>query len=69
MGVIVTTRPRAGYGYYDTYCNLGFRSLDIYLDHLYDYDHPAIIQVLDRYGYPVASCSYQDGAWVVIENY
>lgn len=46
-----------------------FRNLDIYLDHLYDYDHPAIIQVLDGYGNPVASCSYQDGAWIVVDNY
>lgn len=67
--MVISTWPRTGYRYYDEYCGTGFRNLDIYLDHLYGYDHPAVIQVLDGYGNPVASCNYRDGSWVVIEAY
>lgn len=61
--------PRVGYRYYDPYCDLSFPNLDIYLDHTYDYDHLPIANVIDRYGYVVASCDYRDGAWVVTESY
>ena len=69
LGVVISSVPRYGYDYYDDYCGIRFRNLGVYLDHTYDYDHPAVIQVLDGSGYPVASCRYDGGAWIVYQSY
>lgn len=66
LGFVIATVPTYDYRYYDPYCEIGFDDLDDYYDHCYGHDHPGVILVVDyRSGYPIASCVYQGGSWVV----
>jgi hypothetical protein len=59
-----------GYRFYDPYCEMGFNSLDEYYDHAYDEGHPEVVLLLDaRSGYPIATCTFDDGRWVVDDCY
>lgn len=70
LGVVIGSRPSYGYRYFDPYCDMGFRNLGVYYDHCDAYGHPDVIQVLDiRSGYPIASCAYRGGDWVVDDCY
>lgn len=66
IGFVISTVPTYDYRYYDPYCDVGFSDLDEYYDHCCDDGHPDVILVMDYHsGYPIASCVYQDGSWVV----
>ena len=66
LGFVIATVPTYDYRYFDPYCDIGFGDLDDYYDHCYDLGHPDVILVMDyRSGYPIASCVYQEGYWVV----
>lgn len=68
-GFVIRSAPPSGYRYYDGYCDMIFRNLDIYLDHLYEYDHPSIVQIVDvRSGYTVGTCRYEGGTWVMFDD-
>ena len=70
LGFVIGSVPSYGYRYFDPYCDMGFTDLDVYYDHCYDHGHPDAILVLDiRSGYPIASCAYHDGYWVVDDCY
>ena len=64
VGPAITNLPPAGYYYYDPYCDRSFSSLDVYLDHLDDGDHPRRIQVIDfDTGYPAYAYRYRGDRW------
>jgi hypothetical protein len=66
LGFVIGAEPSYGYRYYDPYCDEGFDDVDDYYDHCYRYGHPDVILVVDYdSGYPIASCIYQGGYWVV----
>lgn len=70
VGYGIASVPYRGYSYYDTYCDQSWYDLDLYLDHVYEYGHPSVIQVIDVHtGYPVAWSDYRDGEWAVIGVY
>jgi hypothetical protein len=70
LGFTIGMVPSYGYRYYDPYCDMEFNDLGAYYDHCDDYDHPDAILVLEIHsGYPIASCAYHDGYWVVDDCY
>lgn len=70
LGVFIGVVPSYGFRYFDPYCDIGFRSLDSYYDHCHYHGHPDVIQVISiRSGYPIASCAYRGGDWVVDDCY
>ncbi len=70
LGIVIGSVPWYGYRYFDPYCDLEFRNLDIYYDHCYDHGHAETILVLDRRSdHPFASCIYRDGDWVIDDCY
>ena len=70
LGFVIATVPSYGYRYFDPYCDMGFSHLDAYYDHCHEYGHPGAILVVDIHsGYPIASCAYDDGYWVVDDCY
>lgn len=70
LGFVIGSVPSYGYRYFDPYCDMGFSNLGIYYDHCDDYGHPDAILVLDmQSGYPIASCAYRGGYWVVDDCY
>lgn len=70
LGVVIGSVAPYGYRYFDPYCDRGFHDLDLYYDHCHYHDHPSAILVLDfRSGYPIASCAYDGGYWVVDDCY
>lgn len=70
LGFVIGAVPSYGYRYFDPYCDMGFGHLDDYYDHCHAHGHPGAILVVDvRSGYPIASCAYSDGYWVVDDCY
>jgi len=70
LGFVIGAAPSYGYRYFDPYCDMGFSHLDAYYDHCHEYGHPDAILVVDIHsGYPIASCAYDDGYWVVDDCY
>jgi len=69
LGFVIGLVPSYGYRYFDPYCDIGFSHLSAYYDHCYDRGHPEVILVVDASGYPIATCVYRDGAWVVDDRY
>lgn len=66
LGIAIASVPSYGYSYYDPYCDIEFSDLDAYYDHCCDHGHPEAILVLDVHsGYPIATCAYDDGYWLV----
>ncbi len=56
--------PPDGYYYFDPYCDETFPSLDGYLRHLRDVDHPQVIELMDQStDEPVGSFEYVNGGW------
>jgi len=70
LGVFIGVVPSYGYRYFDPYCDIGFHDLDVYYDHCHYHGHPDVIQVIHiSSGYPIASCVYDGGGWVVDDCY
>jgi len=70
LGFVIGLVPSYGYRYFDPYCDISFSHLGAYYDHCYDCSHPEVILVVDANGgYPIATCGYRDGAWVVDDRY
>jgi hypothetical protein len=70
LGFVIGSAPSYGYRYFDPFCDMGFSNLDVYYDHCDDHGHPDAILVLDiQSGYPIASCAYRGGYWVVDDCY
>lgn len=70
IGFVIASYPYYGYQYYDPYCDEVFDSLGDYYDHCDQFGHPDAMVVLDvRSGYPVATCGYHRGYWVVDDCY
>ncbi len=70
LGFVISSVPSYGYEYFDPYCDMGFSSLDVYYDHCDHHSHPDVILIVDsRYDYPIASCAYRGGDWVVDDCY
>ena len=66
LGLVIGAVPAIGYQYFDPYCDAYYSSLDDYYGHCGEYSHPEAIVVIDAGGgYPVATCVYGDGGWVV----
>ncbi len=62
----ITNEAPPGYYYYDPYCDRRFSTLDRYLDHLQDYDHDPIIEVIDKdTGTRARTYEYVKGDWTV----
>ena len=68
IGFSIGSYPLYGYRYFDPYCDVYFGGLGSYYDHCYGHHHPETILVM--YGAsPVATCIYDEGAWVVDDCY
>ncbi len=61
----ISNEPPDGCYYYDPYCRRRFSSLDRYLDHLKDYDHPEKIDVVRKDDDSTrGTWEYSHGRWV-----
>jgi hypothetical protein len=70
LGFVIGLTPSYGYRYYDPFCDLSFSHLGAYYDHCYGHSHAEVILLVDvNGGYPIATCAYQDGDWVVDDCY
>lgn len=66
IGLSIGTYPAYGYRYWDPYCGIHFSSLVPYYTHCHGHSHPSAIVIIDhRSRAPIATCVYDDGAWVV----
>jgi hypothetical protein len=68
VGLAVGFYPSYGCSYYDPYCDETFSCLDDYYDHCCSYGHPTAILMVDD-GYPVATCGFHSGRWIVDDCY
>ncbi|HKQ57000.1 MAG TPA: hypothetical protein VJY35_03960 [Candidatus Eisenbacteria bacterium] len=69
LGISIGVGPAYGYRYFDPYCDVSFSQLGAYYDHCCDHRHAEVILLIDTGGYPVATCAYQSGDWVVDDCY
>lgn len=66
VGFVISSGPVYGYRFYDPYCGVTFATLDDYAYHCGEFGHPEALLMVDiRSGYPVATCGYHRGYWVV----
>ena len=66
VGFVISSGPVYGYRFYDPYCGVSFATLDDYDYHCGALGHPEALLMLDIHsGYPVATCGYHGGYWVV----
>ncbi len=64
FSISISNVPPGGYYYYDPYCRERFATLDLYLDHLYGFGHPRIIEAIaTQGGSPAYACRYDGGRW------
>jgi hypothetical protein len=69
LGISIGVGPAYGYRYFDPFCDVSFSHLGAYYDHCCDHGHSEVILLIDTGGYPVATCAYQGGDWVVDDCY
>ena len=66
VGFVISAGPLYGYRFYDPYCGVTFATLDDYAYHCGALGHPEALLMVDiRSGYPVATCGFHRGYWVV----
>jgi hypothetical protein len=70
IGFVFGSAPAYRYRYFDPYCDVSYVDLGGYYDHCSSHDHPEVIVIMDYdSGHPMASCVWDDGAWVVDDCY
>lgn len=64
IGITISNVPRAGYGYWDPYCDDRFSTLDAYLVHARYEHHPCVVELVElRTGDPVCRYEYGGDGW------